>query len=337
MGYIENLICEMQENEYDENYIALCEKYAKLLIENELPVIFDFMHLSLLLGYEPSEMAYYLFANDDEFYSEFNILKSNGTKRTIDVPSERLMDIQRWILDNILNKYKLDEHCFGFRKGKSVYDNALLHVNKPCVINMDIKNFFPSINQSDVFYIFYNKGYTKKVSYYLAKLTTKGNVLPQGAPTSPMISNIVASQLDKRLSCLGEKYHAVYSRYADDITFSGERNIKNMIPIVKNIIEDAGFYVNEDKTRYAYSYQRQEVTGLIVNKKVNIPNQYLKELKKEIYFCKTYGVNSHLKYMNITKSFYKEHLYGKVQWVGMINKELGEKLLNELNQIEWEY
>jgi len=327
----------MQEEEYDEDYISLCKSYALKLIENKLPVIFDFTHLSLLLGYEPSVIAYYLFAEEDEFYTEFNIIKKNGTKRQINVPSERLMDIQRWILDNILNLYQLSEHCFGFRKGKSVYDNAIVHVNQPCIINIDIKNFFPTIKQKDVFNVFYSKGYSKKVSYYLSKLTTKNNILPQGAPTSPMISNIVAAKLDKRLSCLGEKFYARYTRYADDITFSGEKNIKNIIPIVKEIIKDTGFHVNEDKTRYAYSYQRQEVTGLTVNRKVNISKQYLKELKKEIYFCKTYGVNSHLEYMKITKSFYKEHLYGKVQWVEMINKELGVKLFNELNQIEWEY
>lgn len=337
MEYIDKLITRMKESDQDENYIELCVMYATKLLENDMPVIFDFRHLSLLLGYDPREVAYYLFAHEDEFYSQFEIPKRNGSKRVIDVPSERLKDIQRWILNNILVNYKLNDYCYGFRKGKSIYDNALQHVSKPCVLNFDIKNFFPSISRDDVFYVFYNKGYTKKVAYYLSKLVTKDDVLPQGAPTSPMLSNIVALKLDKRLQLLSKKYYASYSRYADDITFSGAENIVNLIPIVKKIVEEEGFCLNEEKTRYAYTYQRQEVTGLIVNKKVSIPNEYIKELKKEIYFCKKYGVNSHLSRIQIEKSFYKEHLYGKVYFVKMINEELGHYLLEELEKIEWEY
>lgn len=110
-----------------------------------------------------------------------------------------------------------------------------------------------------------------------------------------------------------------------------------MISFVKKIIEDENFIVNDNKTRYAYSYQRQEVTGLIVNKKVNISKFYLKELKKEIYFCKKYGVSSHLIKTNNHKSFYKEHLYGKAYFIGMVDRKLGMKILQELDSIMWDY
>lgn len=109
----------------------------------------------------------------------------------IDIPSDRLKEIQSWILKNILNKIEIHEKCYGFRKGRSIYDNARLHVGKECVLNMDLKDFFPSIKQKDVFNIFYKKGYTKKVSYYFSKLLTKNGVLPQGSPASPMISNLL--------------------------------------------------------------------------------------------------------------------------------------------------
>lgn len=337
MDYVQKLQIKMKDQGLNEKYIELCSDYARKLIDNSLPVVFDFSHLSLLLGLEPAEVAFYLFADESLFYKQIEIPKRNGGFRTIDIPSERLKGIQRWILDNMLNNIKVHECCYGFCKGKSIYNNAILHVNKNCVLNLDLKDFFPSIKQEHVFNIFYGKGYTKKVSYYLAKLLTKDGVLPQGSPASPMISNIVSKYLDIRLNALAKTYHAEYSRYADDITFSGASNVKNMIPIVTKIIKEENFNVNEKKTRYAYYYQRQEVTGLIVNKKVGISKAYLKEFNKEIYFCKKFGVSSHLDKTNNQKSFYKEHLYGKAYFVNMVNKDLGQKILEQLDAIMWEY
>lgn len=337
MCYVQKLIDKMIAEGKDEKYIEICAAYAQKLCNNHVPVVFDFKHLSLLLGYEPSELTFYLFASEDLFYTQLQISKKAGGFRNIEIPSDRLKTIQHWILRNILEGIEVHEACYGFRKERSIYDNAVLHVGKECVLNMDLKDFFPSITRDDVFNIFYKKGYTKKVSYYFSKLLTKNGVLPQGSPASPMISNIVASHLDKRLSELAKCYDAVYSRYADDITFSGTTNIKNMIPIITKVIEEEKFQVNIQKTRYAYYYQRQEVTGLIVNKSVNIPKKYLREIFKEIYFCKKYGVSFHLEKTGNHKSFYKEYMYGKAYFVNMIDKEKGKKILNELNSIEWEY
>lgn len=335
--YVQKLNSLMKSQKLDEEYIELCCGYAQKLIDNNVPVIFDFKHLSLLLGLDTAKVAFYLFADESQYYEEVEIPKKAGGYRKIDIPSKCLKEIQSWIKRNILDNYLLHECSFGFRKGKSIYDNAKLHVGKECVVNMDMKDFFPSIKQEDVFYILYKKGYTKKVSYYLSKLLTKEGRLPQGSPASPMISNIVAMRLDKRLSALAKKYEAAYSRYADDITFSGKRNVKNLIPIAQKIIEEENFKVNEKKTRYAYDYQRQEVTGLIVNKKVSVPKNYLKEIRKEIYFCKKYGVSSHLIRTENHKSFYKEHLYGKAYFVNMVDKKLGKAILQELDSIIWEY
>ena len=152
-----------------------------------------------------------------------------------------------------------------------------------------------------------------------------------------MISNIVAKHLDIRLNELAKCYNAVYSRYADDITFSGAYNIRNMISVVTKIIEEENFQVNVKKTRYAYYYQRQEVTGLIVNKKVSVPKKYLREIYKEIYYCQKYGVSSHLVKTDNHKSFYKEYMYGKAYFVNMVDKEKGQKILSDLDSIMWEY
>ncbi len=337
MDYVQKLITKMEAQGEEKAYIELCATYAQKLCDNNVPVIFDFKHLSLLLGYEPMELTFYLYAPEESFYTRFQIPKKSGGVRDIEVPSDRLKSIQRWILRNILENIMTHDSCYGFKKGKSIYDNALLHVGKDCVLNMDLKDFFPSITQEDVFYVFYNMGYTKKVSYYLAKFLTKAGVLPQGSPASPIISNIVAEHMDKRLSKLAESYNAIYSRYADDITFSGATNITNMIPAVRKIVCEENFQVNEEKTRYSYYYQRQEVTGLIVNKKVSIPKEYLRELKQEIYYCKKYGVNSHLQKTENHKSFYKEHIYGKAYFVKMTDEEKGKEILNELDSIIWDY
>ena len=110
-----------------------------------------------------------------------------------------------------------------------------------------------------------------------------------------------------------------------------------MIPIIKKIVSEENFQVNEKKTRYAYYYQRQEVTGLIVNKKVSIPKGYIRDILKEIYYCKKYGVSSHLIKIGNHKSFYKEHMYGKAYFVYMFDREKGQKILCDLDSIDWEY
>ena len=241
MSYVQNLRDKMNEQGADKEYIKLCTSYAQRLCDNNVPVVFDYKHLSLLLGHEPAELAFYLFASEEMFYTHIRIPKKRSGFRDVEIPSDRLKNIQRWILRNVLESMEVHESCYGFVKGKSIFDNASLHVGKECVLNMDIKDFFPSITQRDVFNIFYQKGYTKKVSYYFSKILTKDGVLPQGSPASPMISNIIAMRLDKRLSELAKCYNAIYSRYADDITFSGASNIKNMIYYVNGILkQEAG-------------------------------------------------------------------------------------------------
>lgn len=335
--YLLKLEKEMEKQGIDSDYIEACLNYASNLMKNNMPVIFDYNHLSFLLQLEPYELSAFVFGNENRFYKELIIPKKRGGVRKIDIPSLRLKEIQKWILNNILYNYVVDDSCCGFVKGKSIYDNAIQHTNKKCVLNMDIKDFFPSISQKQVFQALYYVGYSKNVSFYLSKLLTKNSILPQGSPASPMVSNIVARRLDNRLRKVSACFGATYTRYADDLTFSGDSNIKQLIPIVEEIVEDEEFHINKNKTRYAHYYQRQEVTGLIVNRGVSVPKNYIKSIKKEIYYCKKYGVNSHLEKTNNSKSFYKEHMYGKAYFVRMINQKQGDAILNSLDEIEWDY
>lgn len=311
--------------------------YNYRLNQNNMPIIYNLRHLRKILNIKKREQDLYFGKKRNEYHT-FYIPKKNGDKRKIEAPSARLKAFQLWIKENILDKIGLSDYAMGFKKSRSIFDNAQMHTNKELVINVDLKDFFPTITYDKVYKIFAYMGYTNEVAHLLTQLCTNNdNVLPQGSPASPAISNIVAMKLDKRLAGIAEKYNCSYTRYADDITFSGGAGIKNIMPIVRCIIEEEGFTANEKKIRFQYSNQRQEVTGLIVNKKVSVSSAIIKEIDNAVYYCKKYGVESHMKRIGCDKSFYKEHLYGIAYFIKMIDVHKGEYYLSKLDQIVWSY
>ncbi len=335
--YLNELKRELKRLKYKKTYVNLCVCYANRLIDSNLPVVFDIDHFCLLIGIEKSDLCRFIYA-DSYCYTKTKIPKKSGGYRELNIPSADLKYIQRWILDNILSHMHVSEHATGFCNNLSILDNAKKHVNKPCIINMDIKDFFPSITFEQVFMIFKYYGYTKEVSFILAKLCTYNNRLPQGSPASPMLSNIRCLKLDKRLAALAKSFDAEYSRYADDITFSGPENINDLISVSKRIIKDEGFIVNEKKTRTALKHQRQEVTGLIVNNdKVRVNKKYKRKLYQELYYCQKFGVSEHMRKIGCDKAFYKEHLFGRAYFICMIEKDEGKKLFDILEKIQWDY
>lgn len=322
---------------YNEEYIKICIQYAERLKKNSLPIIFDAEHLRLLIGVEK-----YYFRNilnkNFEIYREIQIDKKLGGKRDIVVPIDGLKFIQRWILEHVLENIPVSNNCMGFMKGLSIVDNAKIHVNNNLLINLDIKDFFPSIKFIQVYRIFRYYGYTKEVSKIFAKLCTYRGVLPQGAPTSPYLSNIVCKKLDKRLSLLANKIGANYSRYADDITFSGDNQIKIYLNLIIKIVEEEGFIINKSKTRIHNNNQRQMVTGLIVNKKLAVPKEFENKFKLQIYFCSKFGVYGHLKHIGLDGiSSFKEYMYGTAYFIRMVDYNKGSKYLGDLDNIQWEY
>ena len=326
---------------YDGGYITqdemkLIQEYNQRLLSNNVPIIYNLRHLRQLLDIRKKQQDR-LFGNKRcESYHKFNIPKKSGGVRNIEAPNEQLKKIQLWIKENILDQFMVSENAKGFKKGASIYDNALPHVGKELVINFDIKDFFPSIKYCDIYKIFKYIGYTDSVSKLLTKLCTNSkNVLPQGSPASPSLSNLVSLKLDKRLGNLANSIGANYTRYADDITFSGKTNIQKYEALIQKIIWQEGYCINENKFRRQFYYQRQEVTGLIVNDKVSIPKRKIKEIENAIYYCKKYGVISHMKHIHCEKGFYREHLYGLAYFIKMIDQERGGKYINELNEIEW--
>lgn len=335
--YISCLKEELRKEEYNEDYLKICVEYASRLLDNSLPVVFDTNHLALLLNVKGNILSKHLIL-DDYYYREIKIPKKNGGMRDICMPSSSMKGIQRWILDNILYQIPVSKASTAFCTDRSIVTNAKIHLENECVINFDIKDFFPSIKFDEIFRIFYYYGYTKEISFVLAKLCTYKGVLPQGSPASPYLSNIICLKLDKRLQSIANKFDANYTRYADDITISGEYRIKGCMDIVEKIIKDEGFFVNQNKTRISYKHQRQEVTGLLVNsQRVRVNKNYKRKIKQEIYYCLKYGVSDHLRHIECDKSFFKEYLYGKVYFVKMVEPEIGNCLLEELDSINWEY
>lgn len=335
--YLLQLQNELKRNRYNKSYINLCVSYAARLINSNLPVIFDMEHFCLLIGIEKSDLSRFIYA-DNLCYTPTRISKKSGGYRELDIPSADLKYIQRWILDNILSQMHVSKYATGFCNNLSIFDNAKKHINKSCVINMDIKDFFPSITFEQVFMIFKYYGYTKEVSFLLAKLCTYTNRLPQGSPASPRLSNIRCLKLDARLSALAKSFDAEYSRYADDITFSGSQDIVNLISLSKKIVKDEGFNINDKKTRIALPHQRQEVTGLIVNNgRIRVSKQYKRKLYQELYYCNKFGVADHMQKIKCDKAFYKEHLYGKAYFINLVEPVEGKKLFEILERIQWDY
>lgn len=332
--YIEELKSELESNRIEQWYSELCIEYAERLLDNNLPVIFDREHLALLLGIDYNYLNKVMLFND-RFYKLYKLRKKNGEYREISIPNVRLRYIQRWVLDNILYKISVLENVTGFVPKKSILDNAMQHVNKGLVMALDIKDFFPSVNFEKIFNIFYYYGYTKEVSYCLARICTLDNKLPQGAPTSPYLANIVCKRMDIRIKLLCEQIDADFTRYADDITISGKKNIIEYLDLIKSIVVDEGFKINDAKTRAMYKNRQQRITGLIVNEKVNVPKEKIRYLRQQIFYIKKYGVTNHLEKNQYRHINIKEHLYGLAYFIRMVDEGKGKNFIKDLEQIDW--
>lgn len=275
--------------------------------------LIDIAHL---LGYKPSALAYVLYKIDDEVkYANFEIPKRSGGKRLISAPIPELKTLQRKLADLLDNcaielteagKHD-DSASHGFKKGKSIFSNAKGHRNKRWVFNIDLENFFGTINFGRV------RGYFIKdrnfqlhqiAATIIAQIACHKNSLPQGAPSSPAISNLIGHILDIHLSKLASKFGCHYSRYADDLTFSTNKpSFPRQIALpdstdpqawtpgteLSRLIDHSRFSINSLKTRMQYRNSRQDVTGLVVNKKLNVKKEYRRLVRAMVNRLLTLG------------------------------------------------
>ncbi|MBD3663778.1 retron Ec67 family RNA-directed DNA polymerase/endonuclease [Sulfitobacter aestuariivivens] len=285
--------------------------------------------LSSLLGFKPKAFAYVLFhVADAEKYTDFEIPKKNGGVRVISAPipqlkllQSRLSECLQTCLAEIEKADGVKESCaisHGFRKGRSIYSNAEVHKGRRWVFNIDLEDFFPSINFGRVRgYFIKNKNFalSPDVATVIAQIACHKNALPQGSPCSPVISNLLAHMLDMRISRIAKKARCSYTRYADDLTFSCSKKLFPdgiaqlsqadqgvWIPSdkLRHTIFSSGFKINKSKTRMQVYWSRQDATGLVVNAKVNVPREYVKTARAQCHQLITKG-----------SVFNKEELWGQ--------------------------
>lgn len=326
-SYIKHLEAAMAEQGAENAAIARAVNYAFNLLRRSLPVLFDDIHVTEVLSL--NRLSLYS-------YHAFPVSQIDKT-RIITAPSRALKQRQKWILSEILDKIPTSEYAHGFESGRSIKTNALLHAHSDYAFCFDIKDFFPSISEQSVYQIFLSAGYSPKASKMLSKVCCYNGCLPQGAPTSPKLSNIFFAKIDAELAAFAKLNDAIYSRYADDLTFSADHNIPLLQNSVDEIIKKYGFALNYEKSKSFYPGHPKRITGLVVqNGHVHVPKHFKRRLRQEIHYCRQYGVMTHLENTNAAHYInYREHLYGKAYFIHMIEPETGDKFLNMLDEIDW--
>lgn len=262
---------------------GFAEEEAVLFRELRLPPIPNTGALPLFLGVSPKTI-FSIRKNPSKHYRSFPLKKKDGTERDINTPRTYLKVIQWWILDNILNHVQIANNVFGFVSGRSAIQNAEYHFGANHVLNVDIRQFFPSITLEQVHKIFCSLGYDDDVAVMLSELCCLDGRVPQGAPTSPAIANLVLRELDEELSALGTNAGHRYSRYADDLTFSSQSRIEStFLNSVQTAVEAAGFELKPEKTRFSGAEGRMEVTGVVINEKLQPTRVWRKRTRAKVH------------------------------------------------------
>lgn len=272
-------------------------------------------------------------------YTQFEIPKKSGGKRTICAPKSKNFKLILHCLNILLRSlYIPNENAMGFAEGRCIADNASVHVGQNYVFNIDLKDFFTSVDQARVWKRLQLRpfNFEPQLCNVIAglccmKISENGKtryVLPQGAPTSPIITNMICDQLDQKLSKLAKHFGLNYSRYADDITFSSMHNVYDpkgkFRKQLQTIIEKHHFTINEAKTRLQKKGARQEVTGIIVSDKINVSQKYIRNIRNLLYIWDRYGYNE--AYFRFSPKYKSEKGHVKKGVPDMINVVEGKLL-----------
>lgn len=290
---------------------ALCDKGSQGGSYSLSPSSGRLDELASLLGLKSyHELAALIYPKPQ--YAEFELQKKSGGIRKISAPTKPLKIVQRRLARILLSEHAPEVDCaHAFRRHRSIITNASAHVNKSVVIRFDLKDFFRSINFGRVSGFFQKKfGLEPQCANVLAQICCHNGNLPQGAPTSPVITNFICESMDVRLFALTQRHGCEYSRYADDLIFSfthrapsslpnnlfevkstsGLYNVKPG-PAIATIVTKAGFIFNDEKSRIFLRHQRQMVCGLVVNDRVTPPRAYAKQIRLALHIWRTRGVD----------------------------------------------
>ena len=341
----------------------------EIRLNAEIPALVTAGELSGWLGVSPAELDWFAdcFGRERErlegalrHYRYCWIQKRSGGKRLLEVLKPRRKELQRRILHAILSHVHPHAAAHAFCAGRSTVTAAAGHIGQRVVLRIDLREFYPSIRRSRVLGVFRTIGYPEPVARLLAGLCTNsapGEVLagdspavgsaaiatdfeiphlPQGAPTSPALANLCAFRLDCRLAGLARTMGVQYTRYADDLVFSGdrefERNLARFRLFVCAIVRNEGFAIRRRKTRVMRSGCRQEVTGIVVNRRMNVPRDEFDRLKAILHNCVKQGPQEQNR---VGPENFREHLLGRIAYVQMVHPAKAAKLRRLFDRIDW--
>ncbi|HZU99097.1 MAG TPA: reverse transcriptase domain-containing protein [Planctomycetota bacterium] len=329
------------------------------LAKRGLPLLHSAAEVAQAAGITVGQLRFLCFSrrvSRVSHYKTFKIKKKTGGERAISAPMPRLKAFQRWILESVLDKVALHANAHGFRHGRSILSNASPHAGAGIVVNVDLKDFFPSIRYGRVKGMFRWLGYSEEVATIFALACTATDVdevtldgtkwfvassvrrLPQGAPTSPAVTNVLCDRLDRRLTNAATKLGFTYTRYADDLSFSAKPGAEvdpgKLLRRVKWLVTKDGLEVHPDKTRILRRGRRQEVTGLVVNKTVSVPRDELRRFRALLHQIDKQGPKG--KRWGDSDDVLAS-IDGFANYVLMIDKAKGEKLKARVTAIHKKY
>jgi RNA-directed DNA polymerase len=313
-----------------------------------------------LLEISEYQLRYHLYISPKKAYTTFTIPKKSGESRIIHTPVTSLKIIQKKLNQVLRCVYQPKPSTHGFAVGRSIITNASQHLRQRYILNLDIKDFFPSINFGRVRGLYMARPYscTEEVATVLAQICCYENQLPQGAPTSPIVSNMICASLDSQLQNLAKKYQCIYTRYADDITFSTSKpkfpphlsyfsdKLEKLVigDELEKIIEKNGFSINESKTRLKTRHKRQEVTGITVNEKLNVKRKAIRQVRAMLHAWEKYGLEEaqaeFLRRFDKKQHFHKHQpsfkyiVRGKIEFIGRVRGKNDHIYLNFLRWLK---
>ncbi len=369
--YLKNI----SNQNFNTQYANQIKTYV-LRLNKELPVIFSLKHLAILTD-TPYPVLYSIVHRTYDYYRVFPIAKRNGDKRWISVPSKSLLKIQKWINKEILssefvlNNISYNSTAYISKKGHIF--NAKQHFGNNDVVKLDITRFFESISERQVFHVFHNLGYKPYVCFILSRVCTRTirlssdkriltdpkrwatnkeykfssssqnqkaqsiGHLPQGAPTSPLLSNLISQNFDKKVVEIAQSKYLTYTRYADDLVLSGSIESRSeasaLIRNISKILREDGFKINFQKTRYRPKGSRQIITGICINdsNQIRVPKSYKDKVRQELYYISKFGLSNHCRKIGVQNpATYLLRLEGKIKYIGSIENINGEKMMQEL-------
>lgn len=309
-------------------------KYLTESKYNELLSSFNLVNTSDIK--KINKILYGISNNIDLNYEEIIIKKKNKNLRYLNEPSPILKSIQKRILKNVLEEKMISKCAYAYKKGLSTILNAKSHVGCKVILKLDIENFFDNINFCKVYNSCFNESlYPKKLGMLLTNLCVYNDRLPQGSPTSGYISNIVLRNFDCNIDAYCKDKNINYTRYSDDMTFSGDFDIRKLIKYVNELLYKERFRLNKSKIKVVLNTTRQQVTGIVVNEKINLSKNYKRKIRQEVYYILKYGVKSHIKKRNISLSCnrYLSVLLGKINYVLTVNPN-DKEFINYKNEIK---